>query len=102
MNTKCHDGLCGTCPWCSAAQRQRALFDAEQRQREEATIEARVKSAIDIIVRFGGIAGDHHKAWVLDQVVRILAAKAYPAVVAEARAGEDGPETYDWDVGIPP
>ena len=53
-------------------------------------------------VRFGGIDGDHHKAWVIDQMVRILACDTSDQVVTDAKAGEDGPETYDWDVGIAP
>ena len=28
--------------------------------------------------------------------------KEYRALVADARSGEDGPETYDWDEGIAP
>jgi hypothetical protein len=63
---------------------------------------AREEAAIDVAVRYGGIDGDHHKAWVIDQMVRILAGSAYGEVVARAKAGEDGPETYEWDMGIAP
>lgn len=62
----------------------------------------RIKQALDLAVRYGGIGGDHHKAWVIDQMVRKLAGDDYSAVVADARSGEDGPETYDWDCGIAP
>lgn len=62
----------------------------------------RIMLAIDMIVRHGGHDGAHHKNWVLDQVVRILAGDDYTRVVAEACAGPDGPNTYTWDVGIPP
>lgn len=61
----------------------------------------RIDNALIYIERFGGIEGDHHRAWVIDQVVRCLVPD-YPAWVVEMKAGEDGPETYDWDVGIPP
>ena len=40
------------------------------------------EQAIEIAVKYGGIAGDHHKAWVIDQMVRILAGSAYDKVVA--------------------
>ena len=33
---------------------------------------ARIKRALDYAVRYGGIDGDHHKAWVIDQMVRAL------------------------------
>lgn len=58
--------------------------------------------AIGIAVRFGGIDGDHHKAWVIDQMVRALAGNAYDQVVREACDGENGPHTYEWNEGIPP
>lgn len=61
-----------------------------------------IKAALELAVRYGGIDGDHHKAWVIDQMVRILARDRYAAIVADAKDGEDGPETYDWDEGIAP
>ena len=66
------------------------------------TNQDKINEAIEMAVRFGGIDGDHHKAWVIDQMVRILAGDTYDQVVTDAKAGEDGPETYDWDVGIAP
>ena len=62
----------------------------------------RIIDALQIIVNYGGIDGDHHKAWVLDQVTRILCGDAYNAFVAEATDGEDGPDSYKWEVGIAP
>lgn len=83
--------------------------------------------AMIFVEKYGGIDGDHHKAWVLDQVSRIL--KGTPVLATEARwegglceiryhtgapsktylswvrsmcAGEDGPETYAYDEGIAP
>lgn len=61
-----------------------------------------IERAIEIAVRYGGIDGDHHKAWVIDQIVRVLAGDRYVKIVAEACSGDDGPETYTWDEGIPP
>jgi hypothetical protein len=65
----------------------------------------RVADALAMIGKYGTIDGAHHKQWVLDQVVRVLLGgdpAAYAAWVARVRAGEDGPETYDWDAGIAP
>lgn len=62
----------------------------------------RIQKAIDIAVRYGGADGDDHKAWVIDQMVRVLAGELYNKIVADAKAGEDGPDTYEWDVGIAP
>jgi hypothetical protein len=62
----------------------------------------RIDEAINIAVKFGGIDGEHHKTWVIDQMVRILAGDRYETIVKDAKAGEDGPETYGWEVGIAP
>lgn len=62
----------------------------------------RIVAAIEIAIQYGGIDGDHHKAWVIDQMVRALAGDDYAQVVADARDGMDGPETYDWNEGIAP
>jgi hypothetical protein len=64
--------------------------------------DANTRQAIELIVKYGGIDGAHHKDWVLDQVVRLLAGSEYENVIREAKAGEDGPNTYDWDEGIAP
>jgi hypothetical protein len=81
--------------------------------------------AMHWIERYGQIDGDHHKAWVLDQIARIL--KGTPVIVKEARwgngltefrprldeasdeyftwveemKGEDG-EECDYSIGVPP
>lgn len=86
----------------------------------------RVENALETILRYGGIEGSHHKTWVIDQVVRALTGCPIEKVVAidcngdtytyekmgesqeyldwvkDAKDGEDGPETYDWDIGIAP
>ena len=66
-----------------------------------ANAETKVKTALDLITADGGIDGSHHKQWVLDQLVRILA-DDYDKWVAEYQNGEDGPRTYIWDEGIAP
>ena len=86
----------------------------------------RIDAALAIAVRYGGVDGDHHKAWVIDQMVRELTncprimghgvdvngvayeypdlgeSDEYKALVAGAKDGEDGPETYEWNEGIAP
>jgi hypothetical protein len=62
----------------------------------------RIEKAIDLAVRYGGIDGEHHKAWVIDQMVRVLAGDRYECIVTAAKIGDDGPDSYDWDVGIAP
>jgi len=66
------------------------------------THRSRCVDALEMILRYGGIDGGHHKQWVLDQVVRILTDENYENFVIWANDGEDGPETYNWDEGCPP
>ena len=53
--------------------------------------------ALHIAFVHGGTDEAHHKAWVIDQMVRALTGKGYDAWVEERKAGG-----YDWDVGIAP
>ena len=64
-------------------------------------MEDKVKKALDLIEEWGGIDGEHHKQWLLDQLVRVLA-DDYDKWVRDWENGEDGPSTYEWDKGIAP
>lgn len=83
------------------------LFDEANRTplpKGEAIVsdQAKIEAALELAVRYGQIDGAHHKAWVIDQMVRALTGTDYARVVAEAKAGKDGPDTYGWDEGIAP
>lgn len=62
----------------------------------------KINEAIELAVRYGGIDGAHHKDWVIDSMVRVLAGDGYEQIVTDACEGEDGPHTYSWNVGIAP
>lgn len=68
----------------------------------ERTYKSSELDALEIASQYGGFEGEHHKAWVIDQMVRYLTGDAYDSWIKDWRNGEDGPETYDWDVGIAP
>lgn len=70
----------------------------------------RIDAALDVILRYGGTDGAHHKQWVLDQVVRALTGTPAPRARAAKTSAEyrewrkryeDGGE-YEWDPGTPP
>lgn len=61
-----------------------------------------IGEAIDLAIQYGQIDGAHHKTWVIDQMVRILAGSEYDEIIKHACSGEDGPNTYEWDTGIAP
>lgn len=86
----------------------------------------RIEKALALAVAYGGNDGAHHKDWVIDQMVRALTgcpvqtithkapggdaydyqaqgeSEDYKALVADACNGEDGPDTYSWEIGIAP
>ncbi|MFG1857552.1 hypothetical protein ACGFJT_37355 [Actinomadura geliboluensis] len=89
------------------------------------TFEDRVAKALNLVS--GGVDdGDHHKMWLIDQMVRALTgcpmvertatdsrgepysyvaqgeSEEYRQFVPAYQAGEDGPDTYTWDEGIAP
>ncbi|UAN45194.1 hypothetical protein KGP17_22780 [Serratia sp. JSRIV001] len=64
--------------------------------------QTRIDRAIELACLYGGTDEMHHLQWVLDQMVRELAGERYDQIVADAIKGEDGPDTYRWNVGIAP
>lgn len=56
----------------------------------------RTEQAINLILEYGYIDGAHHKQWLLDQVLRVLAGERYDAMVAPVD------DVDDWDTGIAP
>jgi len=62
----------------------------------------KIKTALEFISQYGGIDGAHHKAWLIDQVVRTLTCEQYTKWIKEYCFGDDGDNTYEWDEGIPP
>ena len=57
----------------------------------------RVQAALALIVKFGGIDGEHHKAWVIDQVTRLLAGDGYDKLVSDACETD-----HEWKTGTAP
>lgn len=63
----------------------------------------RIKKALDIAFQYGQIDGDHHKTWVIDQIVRILTGNKYNEFVNEYETDEEtGEKEWIWKNGIAP
>lgn len=58
----------------------------------------RVGNAVSVIYDFGGIEGDHHRCWVIDQTLRALLEDQYEAFIAWYERDGD----YSWETGIAP
>lgn len=57
----------------------------------------RIQAAMDVASQYGSIDGEHHKTWVLDQMVRALMGSHYTDW-RKRREADDG----RWDEGIAP
>lgn len=55
--------------------------------------------AAALALRYGGIDGSHHKQWLIDQMLRIIAGADYSRIV---ELYNSDPEYDKWDVGIAP
>lgn len=66
--------------------------------------ENKIQEIRDLIYRFGGIDGAHHKQWLLDQIIQKTcdSQNEYLDWIKQYEDGEDGPKTYEWDRGIVP
>ncbi|GIH95389.1 hypothetical protein ACFFMN_23940 [Planobispora siamensis] len=86
----------------------------------------RIIKALTVAIENGGVEGEHHQTWVIDQIVRALvgcpmetvtatsykgepytyeqqsASELYQQLINAACYGEEGPDTYEWDEGTPP
>jgi hypothetical protein len=64
----------------------------------------RLVRAVEIAKSFGQIDGAHHKAWVIDQMVRTLLGSGYDDWVEAMRGEPDeyGDYEYEYDEGIAP
>lgn len=64
----------------------------------------KIKKALELIYQYGQIDGDHHKAWVLDQVVRSLhnTEEDYSEWISDYKLEDGDPEAYDWNEGVAP
>ncbi len=89
-------------------------------------MDERIKKALIMAYENGSEDGGHHKMWVIDQMVKALTgcpmvectqldcngkpytfkeqgqSDEYKEWIKKFKDGEDGPDTYSWDEGIPP
>jgi hypothetical protein len=60
------------------------------------------KKALKAIEKWGNIEGDHHKQWLIDQIVRELTGENYNTWVNEWENVNKGQISCKWDTGIAP
>jgi len=94
--------------------------------KEKSQERQRIDKALELAESAMATDGSHHKQWYLDQIIRALTgcpivqktskdhqgqtfkydvqgeSPEYIEFVRSAKDGEDGADTYDWDVGIAP
>lgn len=61
-----------------------------------------INKALEIAFQYAQIDGDHHKAWVIDQIVRSLTGEDYTEWVKHYEYDEETGDEYTWSEGIAP
>lgn len=62
-----------------------------------------INKALQLAFDWGQVDGDHHKMWVIDQMVRALLGVEYAQwVEAYQEIDEEGEPQYFWDEGVAP
>ncbi len=64
--------------------------------------EKRIAAALEIAEHNGCTDGAHHKQWVIAEMVKALTGYGYDEWVRKHNDGSEGPNTYEWDEGVPP
>lgn len=65
--------------------------------------DAEIEKALEKAFQYGQIDGDHHKTWVIDQMVRVLTGDKYNEFVKEYEIDEEtGEKEWIWKNGIAP
>lgn len=81
---------------------KRQFYALKDAVNDASDLEERITAALDLAAKHGQEDGAHHKAWVIDKMVKALTGEGYEAFIASFKYGEDGPETYSWDEGVTP
>lgn len=63
-----------------------------------------IETALELAFMYSQIDGSHHKAWVIDQMVRALLGEDYDDWIKKYNGDvdEDGEYEYEWDEGVAP
>ena len=80
----------------------RAIEDLIKLEKERQADKEKINNVLGLIFQYGQIDGEHHKTWVIDQIVRILTENDYDKWVQHYEYDEETGEDYTWDTGIAP
>lgn len=81
----------------------RGYKDPSSYEDDEDSAAMRVGTAIEIAWKYGSYEGEHHKEWVIDQMVRALVDESdYATFVHLVTHDETGELAYEWSEGIAP
>jgi len=64
--------------------------------------ESPVNRALRLAFDYGTVDGDHHRTWLIDQMVRVLTGEDYERWVEAFNVGDDDPDANEWPTGIAP
>ena len=84
-------------------QENEKLIEINRKQaNRKKELEEEHKNVLDLIFEYGQTDGEHHKMWVIDQIVRMLTKDKYNEWIKDYVYDEETGDTYSWDKGIAP
>lgn len=93
-----YDGNKKVC--CTYLHKEFELKEAVKVLKEE---KDKTDKVLEIAFQYGQIDGDHHKTWVIDQMVRTLTGDKYDEFVKKYEIDEEtGEKEWTWENGIAP
>src|SRR3954469_12591 len=77
---------------------------SEEKEVKLKIFKERIEAIKDLASRYAGIDGEHHKQWLIDQIIRVVLAGDYQDFIAEYNnfKDQDGKSYGEWDEGIAP
>lgn len=101
IDTKIDEDTFDLCPKCNNVWNAVVgKFLNNQEEMDENSI--KIQKALDVAYSHGQTAGDHHKAWVIDQMVRRLLGDDYAEWIKEYKHEDRDDNAYTWDEGVAP
>jgi hypothetical protein len=74
----------------------------DNRLRMGAEMRTRINKALHLLYEHGQAAGEEHKQWLIDQVVRVLTGDDYPFWVKQYENPEGDEIMASWETGVAP
>lgn len=95
------EGSFDLCPKCNI-EWDKLVHNFLYGRKEEDKNSIAISKTLDVAYSYGQTDGAHHKAWVIDQMVRRLLGDGYEEWIKKYKHEDGDDDAYSWDEGIAP